>query len=116
MNTYEKKNIAVSDVGVACQRNMNMVGRKIAGSLIVFQRTIKFAFALSRATVDFCLITFPSIVRLFLLKDGNGSSVTNIATAVVKRGRRDVIENTNLHQILIVNYNSSSNLCTFIPL
>jgi hypothetical protein len=99
MNTYEKKNIAVSDVGVACQRNMNIVGRKIAGSLIVFQRTRKFDFALSRATLVFDVTVFSSAVRLFLLKDANGFSVTNIATAVVKSGRRDVIENTNLHQI-----------------
>jgi hypothetical protein len=33
-----KKNMAVSDIGVACHKNMNMVGRKILGSFTVSQR------------------------------------------------------------------------------
>lgn len=33
METYVKKNIAESDCGVACHKNINKVGKKMLGSL-----------------------------------------------------------------------------------
>jgi hypothetical protein len=51
---YVKKNMAVSDVGVACHRKMKRVGQKILGSFTVCHKnpSCDFDEVINRAVLD----------------------------------------------------------------
>jgi hypothetical protein len=87
--TYMKKNIAESDCGVACQRNMNKVGKKMLG-----------CFTEAHSCLMCCLVLSmnPEPERKILCSaEATRCSFTSTATADVIRGRNAVMPKTNLH-------------------
>lgn len=87
-----KKNIAVSDVGVACHRKIKRVGQNILGSFTVCHRKPSCDF---EELMNWAVLaaTLGSSRRVLM-----GSSRTRPATAEVIRGSTAVTPNTNLQK------------------
>jgi hypothetical protein len=83
--------MAESDCGVACQRNMNNVGRKMLGCFTEFQscmmRSLEFSISSEPETES----------EIERSPKGNRSSFTRTATADVISGNKAVTPKTNLH-------------------
>ena len=87
-HTYMKKNIAESDCGVACQRNINKVGKKILGCLTEVQSCLTCCLELStNPEPESKIVHSPGGMRC---------SFTRTATADVIRGKNAVTPKTNL--------------------
>ena len=84
-----KKNMAESDCGVACQRNMNKVGWKILGCFTELQICIMCSLELS--------INPESEDEVAFSPKGKRFSFTRTATVDVMRGKNAVTPKTNLH-------------------
>lgn len=83
--------MAESDCGVACQRNMNNVGKKILGCFTEFQSCIM-------RSLEFSINSEPeSGSEMERSSKGNRSSFTRTATADVISGNKAVRPKTNLH-------------------
>jgi hypothetical protein len=83
-----KKNIAESDCGVACQRNINKVGKKMLG-----------CFTETHSLLMCCLVlsTNPEPEsKIFCSTEATRCSFTSTATADVISGRNAVMPKTNL--------------------
>lgn len=94
-----KKNIAVSDVGVACQRKINIVGMNMFGSFTVAHRQINWLLDVSKNPRRGLAPDNSSASRSTTVDARRRSSFTRIATTDVIKGKRAVIANTNLQKI-----------------
>ena len=86
-----KKNMAESDCGVACQRNMNKVGRSMLGCFTEFQICMMRCLELS---INFEPETESETEHS---SKGKRSSFTRTATVDVISGKSAVTPKTNLH-------------------
>jgi hypothetical protein len=84
-----KKNIAESDCGVACQRNINKVGNKMLGCFTEVQSCLTCCLELS--------INPEPERKVLCSPEGMPCSFTRTATADVIRGKNAVTPKTNLH-------------------
>ena len=89
---YVKKNMAESDCGVACHKNINNVGKKMSGCLTAVHNCKICCLELS-------IKPEPEIVALCPLEGNTACSLTRTATAEVIKGRKAVTPKTNLQFI-----------------
>lgn len=94
-----KKNMAVSEVGVACHMNMKRVGHKILGSLTVSHRKTNCDFDCSINPAAAALVAPRGVIFGSSCAGREGSSRTRPATAEVINGKTAVTPNTNLQII-----------------
>ena len=102
--TYVKKNMAVSEVGVACHMNMKRVGHKILGSLTVSHRTTNCDFDCSINPAAATLVAPRGVIFGSSCAGREGSSWTRPATAEVINGKTAVTPNTNLPDYQIIHF------------
>lgn len=98
-----KKNMAVSEVGVACHMNMKRVGHKILGSLTVSHRKTNCDFDFSINPPAANLVAPRGVIFGSSCVGREGSSRTRPATAEVINGKSAVTPNTNLPDYQIIH-------------
>lgn len=98
-----KKNMAVSEVGVACHMNMKRVGHKILGSLTVSHRKTNCDFDCFNNPAAAALVAPRGVIFGSSCAGQEGSSRTRPATAEVINGKTAVTPNTNLPDYQIIH-------------
>lgn len=109
---YVKKNMAVSEVGVACHMNIKRVGHKILGSLTVSQRKTNCDFDCSINPAAAALVAPRGVIFGSSCAGREGSSRTRPATAEVINGKTAVTPNTNLPDYHIIHIRFETRVMT----